>query len=85
MLAARASTARHLLHAARPFATVVDTAGFKVATIDKSQPTLAVTYLVKAGSRFESKPGVASALKNFAFKASFLRYFVLFLFTEVHE
>jgi hypothetical protein len=27
-----------------------------------------LTVLVKAGSRFESKEGVANALKNFAFK-----------------
>lgn len=53
---------------ARNFATVVDTAGVKVAALDYGQPTSAVTFLVKAGSRFESKPGIAHALKNFAFK-----------------
>jgi hypothetical protein len=67
MLAARAST-RNASRIARSFATVVDTAGVKVAALDYGQPTSAVTFLVKAGSRFESKPGVAHALKNFAFK-----------------
>ena len=67
MLVARASTAKRL---ARSFATVVDskTSGIKVAAIDNGQPTTAVTFLVKAGSRYEPSPGVAHALKNFAFK-----------------
>lgn len=69
MLAARAST-RNASRIVRSFATVVDTAGVKVAALDHGQPTSAVTFLVKAGSRFESKPGVAHALKNFAFKVS---------------
>lgn len=70
MLAARAPTARNLQRIGRSFATVVNSAGLKVAAIDHNQPTSAVTILVKAGSRFESKPGVANALKNFAFKVS---------------
>jgi ubiquinol-cytochrome c reductase core subunit 2 len=70
MLAARAST-RNALRIARGFATVIDTAGVKVAAVDYGQPTAAVTFLVKAGSRFESKPGVAHALKNFAFKVRY--------------
>lgn len=69
MLAARAST-RNASRIVRNFATVADTAGVKVAALDYGQPTSAVTFLVKAGSRFESKPGVAHALKNFAFKVS---------------
>lgn len=72
MLAARAST-RNASRIARSFATVVDTAGVKVAALDYGQPTSAVTFLVKAGSRFESKPGVAHALKNFAFKSTSTR------------
>ncbi|KAF9458131.1 Metalloenzyme, LuxS/M16 peptidase-like protein [Collybia nuda] len=70
MLAARASTVRNVQRLGRSFATVVDSAGLKVAAIDHNQPTSAVTILVKAGSRFESKPGVANALKNFAFKST---------------
>ena len=56
------------MRAVRTFATVVDTAGVKVAAVDHGQPTSAVTFLIRAGSRFENKPGVANALKNFAFK-----------------
>jgi hypothetical protein len=56
------------MRAVRTFATVADTAGVKVAAVDHGQPTSAVTFLIKAGSRFENKPGAANALKNFAFK-----------------
>ncbi|EGN94743.1 hypothetical protein SERLA73DRAFT_187799 [Serpula lacrymans var. lacrymans S7.3] len=70
MLAARASAARNASRIARNFATVVDTAGVKVAAVDNGQPTSAVTFLIKAGSRYETKPGVAHALKNFAFKST---------------
>ena len=68
MLASRASTACTVQRIARSFATVVDTTGVKVAAVDYNQPTSSVTVLVKAGSRFEPKRGVANALKNFAFK-----------------
>lgn len=67
MLAARARNVQRL---ARSFATVVDTTGVKIAAVDNNQATSSVTVLVKAGSRFESKAGVANALKNFAFKVS---------------
>jgi ubiquinol-cytochrome c reductase core subunit 2 len=70
MLATRVTT-RNASRMARSFATVVDSAGVKVAAVDYGQPTSAVTFLVKAGSRFESKPGVAHALKNFAFKVRY--------------
>lgn len=73
MLAARASAARRASRLARNFATAVDAAGVKVAAVDNGQPTSAVTFLVKGGSRFESKPGVAHALKGFAFKVSSLQ------------
>ncbi len=53
----------------RGFATVVDAAsGFKVAAVDNGQPSSSVTVLLKAGSRHQTKPGVAHALSNFAFK-----------------
>ncbi|KAI0309908.1 Metalloenzyme, LuxS/M16 peptidase-like protein [Amylostereum chailletii] len=56
---------------ARGFATVVDAAnGLKVAAVDNGQPTSSVTVLLKAGSRYESKPGVAHVLSNFAFKST---------------
>ncbi|KIK66374.1 hypothetical protein GYMLUDRAFT_218498 [Collybiopsis luxurians FD-317 M1] len=76
MLAARASTrtvAQRVNAAAaagRSFATVVDSAGIKVASVDNNQATSSVTFLVKAGSRFEPKAGVAHGLKNFAFKGT---------------
>ncbi|KAI0744449.1 LuxS/MPP-like metallohydrolase [Earliella scabrosa] len=73
MLAARASAARsasRIARSARRFATVVDSAGVKVAAADNGEPTTAVTVLVKAGSRYEPKPGVAHALKNYAFKST---------------
>jgi len=71
MLASTVSTAaRHTSRLARTFATVVDSAGVKVAAVDNGQPTSAVTFLVKAGTRFENKPGVAHALKNFAYKST---------------
>ncbi|GAW09905.1 ubiquinol-cytochrome c reductase complex core protein 2 [Lentinula edodes] len=66
---ARASS-RTIQRVARNFATVVDSAGIKVAAVDNNQPTTSVTFLIKAGSRFEHKAGVAHGLKNFAFKSS---------------
>lgn len=69
MLASRASTAaRQSSRIARTFSTVSDTAGVKVAAVDNGQPTAAVTFLLKAGARFETKAGVAHGLKNFAYK-----------------
>ncbi|KAG6849011.1 hypothetical protein H0H93_011994 [Arthromyces matolae] len=71
MLAARLTTARNAQRlATRSFATVVESAGLKVAAAETEQPTSSVTVLIKAGSRFETKPGVANALKNFAFKST---------------
>jgi ubiquinol-cytochrome c reductase core subunit 2 len=62
---------RLLTASKRGFATVVDASpGFKVAAVDNGQPTSSVTVLLKAGSRYESKPGVAHTLSNFAFKST---------------
>lgn len=69
MLAARTSASR-ATRAVRNFATVVDAAGVKVAAADNGEPTSTVTFLVKAGSRYQNKPGVAHALTNFAFKST---------------
>ena len=66
--AARATSTRGIASRARSFASVVDTSGFKIAAVDNGQPTSSVSFLVKAGSRYENKPGVAHALKNFGFK-----------------
>ncbi|KAA1475926.1 LuxS/MPP-like metallohydrolase [Dentipellis sp. KUC8613] len=55
----------------RSFATVVDAAGgARVAAADNGQATSSVTVLLKAGSRYEPKPGVAHVLSNFAFKST---------------
>ena len=67
MLAARA-TARRASRLARTFATAVDVSGIKVAAVDNGQPTSAVTFLCKAGSRYEPKPGLSNVLRNFSFK-----------------
>ena len=69
MLAAR-STAVRAARISRTYATVVDSAGIKVAAVDNGQATSSVTVLVKAGSRYEPKPGVANVLKNFAFRVN---------------
>ncbi|GJE98662.1 hypothetical protein PsYK624_148970 [Phanerochaete sordida] len=69
MLAARTSASR-ATRAVRHFATAVDAAGVKVAAADNGEATSTVTFLVKAGSRYQNKPGVAHALTNFAFKST---------------
>ncbi|KAF6750443.1 ubiquinol-cytochrome C reductase complex core protein 2 [Ephemerocybe angulata] len=69
MFAARVS-ARNVQRAARSFATVVESSGVKVAAVENGAPTSSLTVLVKAGSRYEPKEGVANALKNFAFKST---------------
>lgn len=42
--------------------------GIKVATLDEGLPTSAITVAIKAGSRYESQPGLSHVLKNFVFK-----------------
>jgi len=62
---------RILCTSKRGFATVVDaSSGFKVAAVDNGQPSSSITVLLNAGSRYQSKPGVAHALSNFAFKST---------------
>lgn len=51
----------------RSLATAVETP-FKIAAVDNGQPTASVTVVVKAGPRYETTPGTAHVLKNFAFK-----------------
>lgn len=50
------------------FSVSSSSSGIKVATLDEGLPTSAVTVAVKAGSRYESLPGLAHVLKNFVFK-----------------
>jgi ubiquinol-cytochrome c reductase core subunit 2 len=54
----------------RAYATVADASGVKVAGVEHGSPaaTSSVTVVVKAGSRYETKPGAAHVLKSFAFK-----------------
>lgn len=54
----------------RAYATVADASGVKVAGVESGAPaaTSSVTVVVKAGSRYETKPGAAHVLKSFAFK-----------------
>ncbi|CEL59165.1 ubiquinol-cytochrome c reductase core subunit 2 [Rhizoctonia solani AG-1 IB] len=68
MMLARAGRSTAALR--RSFATAVDASGVSVAAVDHGQPTAAVTVLVKAGSRYETQPGIAHLLKNFAFKTT---------------
>lgn len=58
----------------RAYATVADASGVKVAGVESGAPaaTSSVTVVVKAGSRFETKPGAAHVLKSFAFKVGLL-------------
>lgn len=62
--------------AARSFATAAaasSASGVRVAAVEGGVGgrTGSLTVLVKAGSRYEPKEGVANALKNFAFKVGF--------------
>jgi len=54
----------------RTYATVAESSGVKVAGFERGAPsgTVNLTVVVKGGSRYETKPGVAHVLKNFAFK-----------------
>lgn len=56
----------------RGYATVTDVAGVKVAGIESAGPaaTSSITVVVKAGSRYETQPGLAHVLKSFAFKST---------------
>lgn len=79
MLAARTSArvaASGVTGARRHLATAVETP-FRIAAVDNGQPTSSVTIVVKAGSRYETTPGAAHVLKNFAFKVGSLFFWVL--------
>lgn len=47
---------------------VSDAQGVKVATRDDGGPTANLALVVKAGSRYETLPGLAHGLSNFVFK-----------------
>lgn len=58
----------------RGYATVADAGGVKVASVTESSslsaPTSAIAVVVKAGSRYETQPGLAHVLKHSLFKVS---------------
>jgi ubiquinol-cytochrome c reductase core subunit 2 len=55
--------------AAHPFHyTVGDAAGVKVASRDDGGPTTSLAVVVRGGSRYETAPGLAHGLTNFALK-----------------
>lgn len=74
---ARGSASKSL---ARSYATTVSEAsGVKVAGYERGAPagTVNLTVVVKAGSRYETRPGVAHVLKNFAFKVGSILHCVV--------
>ena len=53
----------------RAYATVSDAAGVKVVGVETGPAaTTSITVAVKAGTRYETQPGIAHALKSFSFK-----------------
>ncbi|KIJ23937.1 hypothetical protein M422DRAFT_195333, partial [Sphaerobolus stellatus SS14] len=66
--AARVTSTRGISSRSRSFYSLTQAAGLPVATFDNGQSTSSVTFLVKAGSRYQAKPGVAHTLKSFGFK-----------------
>ena len=48
--------------------TVGDSQGIKVASRDDGRPTTSLSVVIRAGSRYEPSPGVASLLQKFAFQ-----------------
>lgn len=50
--------------------TTANAAGVKTAAADDGALTSTVTVAIKAGSRYESAPGVAHVLKNYLFKSN---------------
>ena len=62
--------------AKRSYATVADASGVKVAGVESGTfpaGTTSLTVVVKGGARYETKPGVAHVLKNFAYKVCRVR------------
>jgi ubiquinol-cytochrome c reductase core subunit 2 len=47
-------------------------AGILVASRDDGRPTTSLSVVIRAGSRFESTPGVAHILEKFAFQVCLL-------------
>jgi len=67
MLLLRAARAQ----ARRSYATAISSGnGFKIAASDFGQATASISLVLKAGTRYETKPGVASVFKGYAFKSN---------------
>ena len=49
---------------------VREVSGIKVASRDDGRPTTSLSVVIKAGSRYESAPGVAHLLEKFAYQVS---------------
>ncbi|KAF8310735.1 LuxS MPP-like metallohydrolase [Clavulina sp. PMI_390] len=70
MLTARTSSSAVRHASRRLFATEAPSSAIKVAALENPSPSASVTLVVKAGSRYETTPGAAHVLKNFAFKGT---------------
>ncbi|KAK7203467.1 processing/enhancing protein [Myxozyma melibiosi] len=75
MLAHRRATSSFLHTARRTLATVADSGfasstveGVKLATKEVDTPISTLSFVVKAGSRYSTTPGVAHALERYAFQ-----------------
>ncbi|VDB88317.1 unnamed protein product [Peniophora sp. CBMAI 1063] len=55
---------------ARGYATAADSFASKTTVFESVKPTASVTFLLKAGARYEQKPGAAHVLSNFAFTSN---------------
>ncbi|KZV63419.1 LuxS/MPP-like metallohydrolase [Peniophora sp. CONT] len=55
---------------ARGYATAADGFASKTTVFESVKPTASVTFLLKAGARYEQKPGTAHLLSNFAFTSN---------------
>ena len=69
----RASRLARAAAPARGYATTADAFASKTTVFESVKPTASVTFLLKAGARYEQKPGAAHVLSNFAFTVSVFR------------
>ncbi|ORY73890.1 Metalloenzyme, LuxS/M16 peptidase-like protein [Protomyces lactucae-debilis] len=70
MLAARRTMATAAHGSAASSFAVRKQAGILVASRDDGRPTTSLSVVIRAGSRFESSPGVAHLLEKFAFQST---------------
>lgn len=66
------------VQARRGYATAIGNEnGYKIAASNFGQATASLSLVLKAGTRYETKPGVASILKGYAFKVRVMTISVL--------